>query len=161
MPEQTSAKTGHIQENPVTIPLRRDDVRATLDMIGITTHDMAASLRFYALLGVEVPSPGPEEPFAECTLPGGLRLSWNTVALVKTLVEDWVEPVGHRMGLAFLCDDAAAVDAMYATVVDAGFTGVKPPWDAFWGQRYAQVADPDGNLVDLFAWLPAAAGGGA
>ncbi len=24
------------------------------------------------------------------------------------------------------------------------------PWDAFWGQRYAQALDPDGNTVDLF-----------
>jgi uncharacterized glyoxalase superfamily protein PhnB len=27
------------------------------------------------------------------------------------------------------------------------------PWDADWGQRYAQVKDPDGNSVDLFAAL--------
>jgi uncharacterized glyoxalase superfamily protein PhnB len=30
---------------------------------------------------------------------------------------------------------------------------VKEPWDAFWGQRYAAVGDPDGNLIDLFAPL--------
>jgi catechol 2,3-dioxygenase-like lactoylglutathione lyase family enzyme len=29
----------------------------------------------------------------------------------------------------------------------------KEPYDAFWGQRYANVADPDGNAVDLFAPL--------
>jgi uncharacterized glyoxalase superfamily protein PhnB len=38
-------------------------------------------------------------------------------------------------------------------VVEAGFTGEKEPWDAFWGQRYAQLADPDGVPVDLFAAL--------
>ncbi|MFL6036949.1 MAG: glyoxalase, partial [Gaiellaceae bacterium] len=27
------------------------------------------------------------------------------------------------------------------------------PFDAFWGQRYATVVDPDGNAVDLFAPL--------
>jgi hypothetical protein len=27
------------------------------------------------------------------------------------------------------------------------------PWDAFWGQRYAVVHDPDGNGVDLLAPL--------
>jgi uncharacterized glyoxalase superfamily protein PhnB len=27
------------------------------------------------------------------------------------------------------------------------------PWDAFWGQRYAVVHDPDGNGVDLFCPL--------
>ena len=38
-----------------------------------------------------------------------------------------------------------------AGIRDAGFTVVKEPWDAFWGQRYAIVADPDGYMVDLFA----------
>jgi hypothetical protein len=32
-----------------------------------------------------------------------------------------------------------------------GYEGHKPPWDAFWGQRYAVIRDPDGNTVDLFA----------
>jgi hypothetical protein len=31
--------------------------------------------------------------------------------------------------------------------------GRKEPWDAFLGQRYAVVSDPDGNHVDLFAPL--------
>ena len=45
------------------------------------------------------------------------------------------------------------MDEIYARVVAAGFTGEKEPWDAFWGQRYAQLADPDGVPVDLFAAL--------
>jgi uncharacterized glyoxalase superfamily protein PhnB len=28
------------------------------------------------------------------------------------------------------------------------------PMDAFWGQRYAQVKDPDGTVIDLYATLP-------
>lgn len=39
--------------------------------------------------------------------------------------------------------------------VEAGIGGHLPPWDAFWGQRYAVVHDPDGTPVDLFAGLPA------
>jgi uncharacterized glyoxalase superfamily protein PhnB len=73
--------------------------------------------------------------------------------MVKELDPSWVEPVGHRMGLAFKCDSPAAVDALYHTVVQAGYAGHKEPWDAFWGQRYAVVEDPDGNLIDLFAPL--------
>jgi uncharacterized glyoxalase superfamily protein PhnB len=34
-----------------------------------------------------------------------------------------------------------------------GFTAATQPWDAFWGQRYAQVCDQDGNKYDLFADL--------
>jgi len=29
----------------------------------------------------------------------------------------------------------------------------RKPWDAFWGQRYAQLPDPDGVPVDLYAGL--------
>lgn len=25
------------------------------------------------------------------------------------------------------------------------------PWDAFWGQRYATVKDPDAYQIDIFA----------
>jgi uncharacterized glyoxalase superfamily protein PhnB len=35
----------------------------------------------------------------------------------------------------------------------AGGSSHKEPWDAFWGMRYGQVEDPDGNVVDLFADL--------
>ena len=51
----------------------------------------------------------------------------------------------------------AEVDRTYEELVDLGAGGYKGPWDAFWGQRYAQVMDPDGNVVDLFAPRAAAA----
>ena len=67
---------------------------------------------------------------------------------------------GHKPGgkikdgpsLAFLCADPAEVDSTHAGLVAAGYRTVKAPWDAPWGPRYAQIADPDGNVVDLFAW---------
>jgi uncharacterized glyoxalase superfamily protein PhnB len=37
--------------------------------------------------------------------------------------------------------------------VAAGYHSELEPFDAFWGQRYATVLDPDGNGVDLFAPL--------
>ena len=40
----------------------------------------------------------------------------------------------------------------------AGGRGHLAPWDAFWGQRYAVVLDPDGNVVNLFAPLDPAVG---
>ena len=46
--------------------------------------------------------------------------------------------------------------AVHRRIVSAGFTSKKEPFDAFWGQRYAQVIDPDDNVVDLFAQLPTA-----
>ncbi len=66
---------------------------------------------------------------------------------------DWVEPTGQRISLAFKCENAAEVDALYNDLIQRGYQGHKAPWDAFWGQRYAVVVDPDGNHVDLFAGL--------
>ena len=57
------------------------------------------------------------------------------------------------MAVAFLCESPEGVDRLYRELVDAGVEGYREPWDAFWGQRYAQVKDPDGNVIDLFAPL--------
>ena len=123
-----------------------------LDAIGLVTHDLAASCRFYRTLGLDVPEPEADGHF-EVSLPDGPRLMWDTVQLMRELDPAWEEPTGQRIALAFLCADPADVDATYARLVGAGHTGATEPWDAFWGQRYAQVLDPDGNKVDLFAPL--------
>ena len=66
----------------------------------------------------------------------------------------WSRPSGGPgFALAFRCPDAASVDAVHDRVVALGHESHKAPWDAFWGQRYAIVHDPDGNSVELFARL--------
>lgn len=124
-----------------------------LDMIGIVASDIDASLAFYRLLGLDAPESANGEDYVEMTLPGGIRLSWNSLELTKQLEPNWVEPKGQRIGLAYLFDNPDEVNKRYAVLTAAGYEGHKEPWDAFWGQRYAQVADPDGNIVDLFAPL--------
>jgi catechol 2,3-dioxygenase-like lactoylglutathione lyase family enzyme len=126
---------------------------AKLDAFGVVVSDMARSLAFYRALGLTFPEGAESEGHVEATLPGGLRLLFDTEAVVRSFSE-WSPPSGgHRMGMAFLCESPAEVDALYAELTGAGHAGLKPPWDAFWGQRYAQLADPDGNPVDLFAPL--------
>ena len=123
------------------------------DLIGIVVRDIAASLRFYRLLGLAIPPKMEAEQHVEVVLPGGFRLAWDSLEMIKSICPDWREPVGQRMTLAFKCESPAAVDALYDRVVQSGYRGHKAPWDAFWGQRYAVIVDPDGNLVDLFAEL--------
>lgn len=124
----------------------------SLDAIGIISTDLDNSIRFYGLLGVVFPAP--EGDHVEAVLPNGLRLMLDTLELIKKIDPEWTEPKGHRISLAFLCADPAEVDAVHATVTKAGYASKAAPYDAFWGQRYAQVLDPDGNVVDLFAPLP-------
>ncbi|HEX9067832.1 MAG TPA: VOC family protein [Ktedonobacterales bacterium] len=124
------------------------------DMLGITVHDMGAALRFYRLLGLDIAPNTDGEAYVEVITPNGYRISWNTVEMIKGIYPDWEEPTGHRMGLAFKCASPAEVDALHQLIVAGGYASYKEPWDAFWGQRYAVVVDPDGNLVDLFAQIP-------
>jgi len=123
-----------------------------LDMIGLVVEDMAASLAFYRRLGLDIPADADNEPHVEATLPNGLRFGWDTVATVRSFMPDWTKPTGgNAVGMAFLCDSPAEVDKTHADLVAAGYRSHKDPWDAFWGQRYACVTDPDDNVVDLFA----------
>jgi len=124
-----------------------------LDFIGITVADMAEAVRFYRLLGWDIADPAPGEDHHEVVTPSGIRVGFDAVELMKQLNPQWTPPTGHRMGLGFLCESPQDVDAQYRRITEAGFEGAREPWDAFWGQRYAQVKDPDGNLVDLFAAL--------
>jgi catechol 2,3-dioxygenase-like lactoylglutathione lyase family enzyme len=129
-------------------------VSPRLDLIGLVVADMAASLAFYRRLGVEIPASADGEAHVEVTLPGGLRLAWDTVDVIRSFDPDWAPPSGGaRVGFAFLCDSPPDVDATYARLVGEGYHGRKEPWDAFWGQRYALIDDPDGNDVALFAPL--------
>lgn len=59
--------------------------------------------------------------------------------------------MGARVTFACRCDSAGELDSVHARVVAAGYGSRQVPWDAFWGQRYAMLLDPDGNRVDLSA----------
>jgi catechol 2,3-dioxygenase-like lactoylglutathione lyase family enzyme len=119
--------------------------------IDTVVADMAASLSFYRALGLAVPAAGPDEPQVQICTPGGATLGLILEAAMREHNPHWITPVGQRVTFACRCDRPSEVDKVYDRVTEAGFTGLKAPWDAFWGQRYAMLADPDGNRVDLFA----------
>ncbi|MEV5797672.1 VOC family protein [Streptomyces collinus] len=123
-------------------------------VIGVVASDLAASLAFYRRLGLVFPDGAEEQPHVEAELPGGLVLALDTEATVRSFHPRWRAPAGGgRVALAFRCGSPGEVDAAYEDLVGAGYHGELKPWDAFWGQRYATVHDPDGNGVDLFAPL--------
>ncbi len=123
-----------------------------LNALGIVTSDMARSIAFYRLIGLEVPET-PDEGHVDTLLPNGVRLMLDSEETVRSFRPEWTRETGNQLSLAFECASPAEVDEFYERVVAAGFDGEKAPWDAFWGQRYAQLRDPDGIPVDLYAAL--------
>jgi catechol 2,3-dioxygenase-like lactoylglutathione lyase family enzyme len=123
-----------------------------LNAIGIVASDMARSIRFYRELGLDVPET-PDEGHVDTFLPNGVRFMLDTEDTVRSFNPEWRRETGNQLSLAFECASPAEVDEVYARVIAAGFDGEKEPWDAFWGQRYASLRDPDGVGVDLYAAL--------
>jgi uncharacterized glyoxalase superfamily protein PhnB len=116
---------------------------------------MARSLAFYRKLGLEFPDGAENEGHVEAHLRGGLRFMLDTEDVMRSFDSGWQRPTGgHAHAGAFNCESPEEVDRVYNELLAAGGRTHKEPWDAFWGHRYAQVADPDGTVVDLFAQLP-------
>jgi uncharacterized glyoxalase superfamily protein PhnB len=125
---------------------------AKFEAIGVVVQDLTPAVAFYRQLGLDFPEEG--EGHIEAQLSGGLRFMLDTEETIRSFDPEWQRPSGGpAVGLAFRCDSPEDVDATHARLVAAGGSNHKEPWDAFWGQRYAQVRDPDGNVLDLFADL--------
>jgi predicted lactoylglutathione lyase len=126
-----------------------------LDFFGIVVTDMGRSVTFYGRLGLEFPEGADSKDHVEAPLPGGMRYALDTEDVMRQFDPGWKRPRdGHAVGGAFRCESPEEVDRVYRELLDLGGAPHKEPWDAFWGQRYAQLADPDGTVIDLYAPLP-------
>ena len=110
-------------------------------------RDMKKTLAFYRMLGLEF-APGAENgPFTSAES-GGVHIAFGTYALTRGYDPKFQEPKGGSTNaLQFDVDSRDGVDRIYRELTAAGHTGHLAPHDAFWGARYAEVIDPDGNTV--------------
>jgi uncharacterized glyoxalase superfamily protein PhnB len=123
-----------------------------LDAIGVVVSDLDRTREFYRHLELELPADATGH--AEVELAGGIRLMFDTVEVMHSFDPEWTAPTGSpRTTLAFGFAMPAEVDSKFEELVAAGGQSHKAPWDAFWGQRYAVLRDPDGNEIALFASL--------
>ena len=110
----------------------------------LSTRDIGALTSFYErALGAEVVYRFPGEAGDAY-----VSLALGTESLGIGHDPDVVDAVdaGDRVALWFYVDD---VDAAFAAAISAGAAETRAPTDMPWGERVAQVRDPDGNLVNL------------
>jgi uncharacterized glyoxalase superfamily protein PhnB len=131
------------------------DARSDLHMLNVVVDDMAASIDFYRRLGVDVADTvDPTGVHAQLRMPGGFSLELDTADSARVWHAGWrADPTSVGVVIGFALASRDAVDERYAELTEAGYTGRQPPFDAFWGARYAIVADPDGNDVGLMSPL--------
>lgn len=122
-------------------------------MLNLVVADMAASLDFCRRLGIAVPQ-GQDVAAAHVQLrmPGGFSLELDTAESARLWHAGWrADPARVRVVIGFSLPTREAVDERYAELTSAGYAGRQPPFDAFWGARWAIVADPDGNDIGLMS----------
>ncbi len=129
-----------------------DEQRPVLNQLNVIAADWEASLAFYRTLGLDV-GPGMEWPpgsggrHAAVQFSNGAILEFDNPEMLRIYAQDAANVRGPVIGFAY--PSAAAVDAAFERLSAAGYPARQPPYDAFWGARYAIVEDPDGNAVGL------------
>jgi len=131
-----------------------DKARPVLNQLNVVASDIDASIAFYRRLGLDVPDGGDHDRIrhVEIEMAGGVHLDLDNETLARVYNAGWRQPDGGRRALlGFSVASRQAVDDKYAELTAHGYRGVQVPYDAFWGARYAIVADPDGNEVGLMS----------
>jgi catechol 2,3-dioxygenase-like lactoylglutathione lyase family enzyme len=129
--------------------------QAVFNQVNLVVKDMAATLAFYRRLGFEIPET------AAFKTPSGLHhisiggagevsMDFDSQALARRYNRGYEAERG-RVLLGFSLPSREAVDALFDDLVTHEHQALQPPYDAFWGARYAIVEDPDGNPVGLMS----------
>ena len=131
------------------------DNAAEFTALHMIAADVDATLDFYRRLGLDIP----EEKLWRT--PSGVHhvgdVSAGNAAFEfdsRPLAE--IFHAGYRASpttaiIGFRVSSRERVDALYTELTEAGYDGRQEPYDAFWGARYAIVADPDGRDVSLMS----------
>lgn len=124
-----------------------------IDAVGVSSKDMKKTVEFYKLLGFEFPDFKASEDHVEAkNKTGEIRLMIDSEKMATEVHGEKPRP-GNLSVFAIKYDSPSEVNEVCDKLDKGGFKIEKQPWDAFWGQRYAVVSDPDGFKIDLFAAL--------
>jgi catechol 2,3-dioxygenase-like lactoylglutathione lyase family enzyme len=124
--------------------------RVVLDQVNLVVRDMQRSADFYRRLGVAGEGGDPSWSMhhrSGHSTDGGASFDLDSLPFAA----QWGRVGQPGPVLGFRVPAREDVDRLYAELTAAGHPGQQPPFDAFWGSRFAVVQDPDGNLVSLMS----------
>lgn len=120
-----------------------------LDQINLVVADIEQSLAFYRLLGL--PFNEPTGMHAWYAFANGMRLELDQYEFAELWNSGTPPAIGGTAVFNVSVDERQHVDDLWQRMVDAGYGSPQRPYDAFWGSRYAIVADPDGYQIGLMS----------
>jgi catechol 2,3-dioxygenase-like lactoylglutathione lyase family enzyme len=126
-------------------------VEIELDQVNVVVDNMEAMAEFYGRLGLSL-SHGPPEwaPHHRNTGgEGGVDFDLDSSTFASVWNEGW--PGGTGVVLGFRVPEREQVDRLHHELTAAGYASQQTPYDAFWGSRFAVVADPEGNSAAIMS----------
>jgi uncharacterized glyoxalase superfamily protein PhnB len=126
---------------------------ARFSQVNLVVRDMDQTLAFYRRLGIDIPADGiwavdGHGHHAKAATGGEVDLEFDSRQLARVCNAGFAAERG-RVVIGVGLESREAVDALWDAMLAEGAQGLQPPYDAFWGARYAIVEDPDGNPVGL------------
>ena len=124
----------------------------TLAKINIVAKNFDETLEFYRLLGLDIPEvfgePAETRHAPAKNDKASFAIDNETLACIYNA--EWRKAAAKNSVLITAqLASRSDVDATYDRLTVAGHTAIQPPYDTFWGARYAVVSDPEGNSVGL------------
>ena len=119
-------------------------------MVVLLVANIPRSLAFYRHLGVEFAPGADDRSDVGVDIGDGRTIIWSTTF-------DRNDPArqapsgGSRIMLEFFVDGNAAVDALHAELIAAGYHSVREPFTTNFDAYMCLVDDPDGNTVLITA----------
>lgn len=123
-----------------------------INAVGVSSKNIKKTIEFYSLLGFEFEDPNTKEDHVESVNNLGAKLMIDSYEFMKEALKENPKPSNHS-SFAILYESPDEVNAVAKKLSDSGYKLEIEPWDAFWGQRYCIVKDPDGYHIDLYAYL--------
>ena len=124
----------------------------------ILVRDLEASIAFYRhKLGFALQHQAPG--FADFIGAGHTLALWERAHISRHAGVPVDPEASASVVIAVNLPDAALLDAAYAELSEKGVAFLRPPADYPWNARCVYFAGPDGEVLELYAWLPGGAPG--
>ena len=123
--------------------------------VNLVVRHMDQTLTFYRRLGLTIPEEAiwrTDSGAHHVTIAQGADVGMDVDS--RAFAPHWNSGYAAERGqvvLGFRLETRDAVDALYEEMRSHGHQGLQPPFDSFWGARYAIIEDPDGNPVGLMS----------
>lgn len=128
-----------------------------LNQLDLVASNIEATIVFYRLLGAKIPktaiwSTKTGTHHVVVKFSNGMEFAFGSQALARAYNKGYsTNTLGGNLVIGFGVKTRRAVDETYMKLTKAGYKGLQPVCDAFWGSRYAIVADPDGNHIGIMS----------